>query len=689
MQTNIRALRQQRQQRQQEIREARQQRREEQQQRKQEIREERQQRERDIREEQQQRERDIREERQQRREEQQQHEQEIREEQQQREREIQEERQQRREEQQQHEQEIREEQQQRKQEIREERQQREQEVWKGRQQLRHETRRIDPQPELEQTLKLFEAPRRVEPETVFFQSARQKQPSAKCPLLLLTCEWLQSVNWPPSLFNSAFDRCYCKHCYPAHWNDVELVAGCKVRRMKKADNTNVFKKFSDKLEKFEQNLITHPSAVPFSNVFQSPSTSSLTQLPHSHSETVLYNQQYSDTHTNDDLVSLQNYSYDNNNQNNDPTILVRPQSDSSFQSATTTGTFYPEEIPEKPWKPIASDHPSQDVQSDDNIINFDAKMKKKCLALMKDKEVSLSDIKHYDAKESLLRQALSINVPSVTVPIIMFLENTLSQSLFCDLISQYPSVISTYLNICKLCSDTDDYVKMLKRFGQLDELALAQFRLAGQTTDLPAKFRFLDEAIDKLTSNYWWQTQVFDYRRLLEKQQTLHIATTTTLFKTFRSCYDTEFRRNDKNVSNNVIWDLCVSLSPELTMYAKLSVIISHGLRTYYQEFVSTALPQGLSRHKYIISPHVLVDMVYKASIDSGERELASERTKKFLLLITNPEKRLTYAEKYGNYDVAIDTIVNNLKDRSKLENLRKRMPKDHYAIIRATTLLE
>ncbi|CAF0732252.1 unnamed protein product [Didymodactylos carnosus] len=212
----------------------------------------------------------------------------------------------------------------------------------------------------------------------------------------------------------------------------------RVRRMKKADNTNVFKKFSDKLEKFEQNLITHPSAVPFSNVFQSPSTSSLTQLPHSHSETVLYNQQYSDTHTNDDLVSLQNYSYDNNNQNNDPTILVRPQSDSSFQSATTTGTFYPEEIPEKPWKPIASDH------------------------------------------------------------------------------------------------HTDDYVKMLKRFGQLDELALAQFRLAGQTTDLPAKFRFLDEAIDKLTSNYWWQTQVFDYRRLLEKQQTLHIVCNFNLdYETF------------------------------------------------------------------------------------------------------------------------------------------------------------
>ncbi|CAF0979909.1 unnamed protein product [Didymodactylos carnosus] len=257
MQTNIRALRQQRQQRQQEIREARQQRREEQQQRKQEIREERQQRreeqqqreqeireerqqrEQEIREEQQQRERDIREERQQRREEQQQREQEIQEEQQQREREIREERQQRREEQQQREREIREErqqrreeQQQREQEIREEQQQREQEVWKGRQQLRHETRRIDPQPELdvreiEQTLKLFEAPRRVEPETFFFQSARQKQPSAKCPLLLLTCEWVQSLNWPPSLFNSAFDRCYCKHCYPAHWNDVELVAGCK------------------------------------------------------------------------------------------------------------------------------------------------------------------------------------------------------------------------------------------------------------------------------------------------------------------------------------------------------------------------------------------------------------------------------------------------------------------------------
>jgi hypothetical protein len=70
-------------------------------------------------------------------------------------------------------------------------------------------------------------PQRAESETFAAQSARQQRPSVRCSLLELASEWIQSLNWPPSLFNNAFNHCYCGYCYPSHCNDIELVAGHK------------------------------------------------------------------------------------------------------------------------------------------------------------------------------------------------------------------------------------------------------------------------------------------------------------------------------------------------------------------------------------------------------------------------------------------------------------------------------
>ncbi len=111
---------------------------------------------------------------------------------------------------------------------------------------------------------------------------------------------------------------------------------------------------------------------------------------------------------------------------------------------------------------------------------------------------------------------------------------------------------------------------------------------------------------------------------------------------------------------------------------------------------------------KYVISPENLADMVYKWIVSSGEgQEKASEKAGEFLNLIPNPERRIYYAEKFQNYDVAIDvnnskrlfyflclllfskTIVNTLRDRTELENLRRRIPQDHPSFLRATSLLE
>ncbi|CAF1063479.1 unnamed protein product [Didymodactylos carnosus] len=368
---------------------------------------------------------------------------------------------------------------------------------------------------------------------------------------------------------------------------------------------------------------------------------------------------------------------------------------STPSSSPVTIPYNSNKVLEKQWQPTAEDYPNNQVQ--DGSTLFDYQMKAKCVQLMESKNVMLlNDVKDYDAKESLLRQAVALNTPSVTIPVIMFLENTLSRPLFYELINQHPSAINSYINMCKLRLEKEYYVAMLKQFGKREDVAMLRIRQTSQANDMQTKVTLLTEAMNELHSNVWWHTQVSDYMRLLQKQQLLHSLShgrsqveNRSLLHTYKVVYNSEFRKPDKHEFKEL--ETNFKMSPELSLYGKLSVIIENGISNNYQEFITTASqPTGILRQKHIISPHILADMVYNASRDSGESmEQASDRAKKFLTMIADPEKRVFYAEKFGNYEVAIDTIVNHLKDRTELENLRRRMPKDHAAINKATMLLD
>jgi hypothetical protein len=59
---------------------------------------------------------------------------------------------------------------------------------------------------------------------------------------------------------------------------------------------------------------------------------------------------------------------------------------------------------------------------------------------------------------------------------------------------------------------------------------------------------------------------------------------------------------------------------------------------------------------KYIIAPEYLADMVYNWALACGEgQEKASERADRFLTMIADPNKRIYFAEKFQNFNVAID----------------------------------
>ncbi|CAF2138522.1 unnamed protein product [Rotaria magnacalcarata] len=348
------------------------------------------------------------------------------------------------------------------------------------------------------------------------------------------------------------------------------------------------------------------------------------------------------------------------------------------------------------WLPNAEEYPDQNVK--DRSTQYDKEMELLCKNLLEDKNFKLGNIQDYDRKASLLRMAIKFNTPSATVPVLIFLENTLSRPLFFDLIKQHPQAINNYINMTKLRFDNDYYVSMLKQFGRHEDVAMIRLRQASQINDMNTKMAILDQAATELGSHQWWHLQVAEQRLLLKKQRELQNSQASrTVLETYKTVYETDFRKQKQNrntdktaLDRSKDFETAFHMSPEIIMCGKLSVIMQCGLRSHYDDFIHQAIHQGIFGKKYIIAPEYLADMVYNWVRVSGDgAEKASETAARFLTMIPDPDKRIYFAEKFQNFDVAIDTIVNILRDRLQLENLRRRMPHDHPAFNKATSLLE
>ncbi|CAF1049407.1 unnamed protein product [Adineta steineri] len=424
-----------------------------------------------------------------------------------------------------------------------------------------------------------------------------------------------------------------------------------------------------------------------SNVFHG-SLSSLNDLPDSY----YHRESGDDKYDHDDTVSLQNLPEYNPDS---PKLKLRKKYAARFgrpQAATSSNDFHSN----LHWQPNAEDYPDQSIK--DRSTQYDKEMEMRCKDLLENKTVKLDDIREYDKKVSLLRKAVSFNTPSVTVPVMIFLENSLSRPLFYELIKQHPSAVRNYINMAKLRLENDYYIAMLKQFGRHEDVAMLRLRQVSQTSDIQTKMAILDQAMTELGSHPWWHLQVVEQRLLLTKQRELQTPQNNrTVLETYKTLYETDFRRQKQSRMTDKItndrskeFETTFHMSPELIMCGKLSVIMHCDLRTHYDDFIHQAIHQGIFGKKYIIAPEYLADMVHNWVQYSGEgQDKASEKTERFLTMIPDPNKRIYFAEKFLNYDVAIDTIVNILRDRVQLEILRRRMPHDHPSYNRATTLLE
>jgi hypothetical protein len=260
------------------------------------------------------------------------------------------------------------------------------------------------------------------------------------------------------------------------------------------------------------------------------------------------------------------------------------------------------------WYPTADDYPDQSTK--DGSTQYDQEMNIRCRELLENKSVKLDDIRDYDKKASLLRMAISFNTPSVTVPVILFLENSLSRPLFYELIKKHPSAVRNYINMAKSRFESDYHIAMLKQFGRNEDVAMIRLRQMTQTNDINTKMAILDQAATELGSHPWWHLQVAEQRLLLLKQrESQNSQTNQTVLVAYKAVYKEDFLRTKNNRNTNKVeldrsreYESTFHMSPEMIMCAKLSAIMHLGIRSYYNDFIHQAIHQGIFGKKYIIA---------------------------------------------------------------------------------------
>ncbi|CAF2552995.1 unnamed protein product [Rotaria sp. Silwood2] len=461
------------------------------------------------------------------------------------------------------------------------------------------------------------------------------------------------------------------------------------RPMKKV-HSNIFRKVGKQLEKLEQSFV---------NASPSLSGHSQSQLNDVSSSDHLTHPKYSEEQ--DDNVSIQSLPHP---RSKPPQAMLHHQHSNQMNRSRSAAVLH-DENSNAQWRTNTEQHVNPIIK--DRTTRHDQEMQMLCKELMENRSPNLYACRDYDKKVSLLRIAVSFNTPKVTIPVILFLENTLSKPLFYELIRPHPSAVKSYLNIAKLHVENDYYISALKQFGKYEEVGMIRIRQASQVNDMNSKIALLDQAATQINSHPWWHLQVTEYQHLLNKQRELQRSISSTqsnvnlgnrtVLDTYKVLFDIDFRQQkfNRNIDKNTVEhskeiERAFHMSPEMIICGKLSVIMQCGLRMHYEDFIHYAMHQTIFGKKCIIAPENFADMVYNWVKLSGEgQQKASEKTEQFLNMIQNPERRIYYAEKFQNYDVAMDTIAFVLRDRIRFENLRKRIPRDHPSFNRATSLLE
>jgi hypothetical protein len=56
---------------------------------------------------------------------------------------------------------------------------------------------------------------------------KKPQNNYKCPYMILAKEYVSSLQWHDTFFDSSFDKCYCTNCYPTKCADVTVAGGAE------------------------------------------------------------------------------------------------------------------------------------------------------------------------------------------------------------------------------------------------------------------------------------------------------------------------------------------------------------------------------------------------------------------------------------------------------------------------------
>ncbi|KAL1434985.1 hypothetical protein MTO96_001541 [Rhipicephalus appendiculatus] len=287
-------------------------------------------------------------------------------------------------------------------------------------------------------------------------------------------------------------------------------------------------------------------------------------------------------------------------------------------------------------------------------------------------------------KIALLNEAVRIQDGNAIIAVLLFLKQTLKQSLFNQELMQRPRAVSHYLSHLRAVQDNSQLMDVLGMLGRAEDAAMIKYKLAVETPEAATRLRNLQSCYKShFQSDPSLETQaelVREELKLLEMQLTIEEQDSRAEMEG-QNILMQEFPRKAPVVGTSLITTLyycCLYHYNVSNNHIASPSQMKAMFNLTEKQFGKSWL--GKSKMRCCIGFDKAVEILAKA-------HAPPEVFERYLQMVDDSEKRLTLAKAHKCHSVVIETLV-YLRDRQRLLRYKSEVQPQSTAFFEIERLL-
>lgn len=296
-------------------------------------------------------------------------------------------------------------------------------------------------------------------------------------------------------------------------------------------------------------------------------------------------------------------------------------------------------------------------------------------------------------KVALLNEAVRVQDGNAIIAVLLFLKQTLKQSLFNQELMQRPRAVSHYLSHLRAVQDNSQLMDVLGMLGRAEDAAMIKYKLAVETPEAATRLRNLQSCYKShFQSDPSLETQaelVREELKLLEMQLTIEEQDSraemegqnilmqefprkapvvgTSLVTTLYYCCLYHYNVPNSHIASPSQMKAVFNLTEKQFVWTALTALAQIKHWKEIDNLFQGKSWLGKSKMRCCIGFDKAVEILAKA-------HAPPEVFERYLQMVDDSEKRLTLAKAHKCHSVAIETLV-YLRDRQRLLRYKSEVP--------------